>query len=507
MSESSPLPLSEQTLLVANRGEIACRVIRAARDLGMRTVAIYSDADANAVHRWLADEAHHVGPAASAESYLRTERVLQVAELAGATLLHPGYGFLSENADFREACEAAGVRFVGPKADAMRQMGVKTLARDTMKAAGVPVVPGSEGPLETAEDAVALCREIGFPVMLKAASGGGGKGMRRVFDEASLVPAFEGARREAEAYFADATVYIEKLIEQPRHIEIQVIADSHGHTVHLYERECSVQRRNQKIIEESPAPNLRQATREAMGAVAVKAAEAVGYENAGTIEFLCDADENFYFLEMNTRLQVEHPITELVTGVDLVREQLRVSCGHPLSFTQDDVRQHGHAVECRVYAEDPARGFLPSPGKLRVYRPPHGPGVRVDDGVVEGSVVSRFYDPMIAKLSTWGADRDHAIGRMNAALAQYAVGGIAHNIPYLRFVLACEAFAEGRYDTGLVERLGAFEAPDPVDDATRVFAALLAHRQATRPAASGGGDNAPRSAWGEAARRWAVRGL
>jgi acetyl-CoA carboxylase biotin carboxylase subunit len=410
-------------VLIANRGEIACRVIRACKELGLPSVAVYSDADAQSRHVWLADEAVRVGPAASAESYLSGPRILQAAKDTGATLIHPGYGFLSENASFREQCDAAGVTFVGPGSYAMRQMGIKTLARDTMKAAGVPVVPGSEGPLRDFAEAQRVCLEIGYPVMLKAAAGGGGRGIRLVQAEHELEAAFDGARREAAAWFSDPTVYIEKAIIRPRHIEIQVLADGHGNTVHLFDRECSVQRRNQKIIEESPAPGLSNQTRLAMGEVAVQAARAVQYVGAGTIEFLVDPDERFYFMEMNTRLQVEHPVTELVTGVDLVVEQLRIAMGQPMSVSQATLSQRGHAIECRVYAEDPSRGFLPSPGPLRVYRPPIGPGLRVDDGVVEGDVVSNHYDAMIAKLSAWAPDRPACIGRIRAALNTFEIGG------------------------------------------------------------------------------------
>ncbi|MCO4760792.1 MAG: acetyl-CoA carboxylase biotin carboxylase subunit [Myxococcales bacterium] len=495
-------------VLIANRGEIACRVIRACRELGLPTVAVYSEADSDAVHTWMADERVLLGGAESVDSYLRADRVLAACLELGVTLVHPGYGFLSENADFREACDAAGVGFVGPSAFAMRQMGVKTLARETMTAAGVPVVPGTDQGLPDGAAAQKLADEIGYPVMLKAAAGGGGKGMRLVFKREDIVSAFDGARREALAYFSDDTVYIEKAIVQPRHVEVQILADTHGNTVHVLDRECSVQRRNQKVIEESPAPFLSDATRHAMGQVAVQAAEAVDYVGAGTIEFLVDQDENFYFLEMNTRLQVEHPVTELVTGIDLVVEMLRVAMGEPLSFRQDDVSQRGHAVECRIYAEDPAQNFLPSPGRLHVYRPPHGPGIRVDDGCVEGGEIPRFYDPMIAKVSAHGSTREQAIARMDAALERFQIAGIAHNVPYLRWLLASDLFQGGRYDTGIIGHLGDYTVPEPPEGAEGhaaiALAAILGHRAASRPAVAQSASKT--SNWTTAARTAHLRG-
>ena len=507
--------LQGHKVLVANRGEIACRILRAARDLGLPTVAIYSEADADAVHVTLADEAVCVGPAASAESYLRGDRVIEAALQTGATIIHPGYGFLSEKPDFRRACATAGLRFAGPPAAAMQSMGVKTLARQTMLAAGVPVVPGTSEGVGDDEEALRVAADIGYPVMLKAASGGGGKGMRLVERAADLPAALASCRREAAGAFADDTVYIEKFVVRPRHIEVQVLADSHGNCIHVFDRECSVQRRNQKVIEESPAPHLSQATRLKMGAVAVAAARAVDYEGAGTIEFLVDPDENFYFMEMNTRLQVEHPVTELVTGIDLVAEMLRVAMGQPLSIAQEDVHQRGHAIECRVYAEDPTRNFLPSPGPLRVYRPPKGVGVRVDDGVVEGSTIPRYYDPMIAKISTWAPDRTAAIARMDSALGEMEIGGIAHNVPYLRWLLQAPAFRAGRYDTGLIASLptyGQSRVADPI--AAAVAAALQARAQrgaahsvgagAARARPARGSAFGPSPGWAEAARRAAV---
>ncbi|MBM4342496.1 MAG: acetyl-CoA carboxylase biotin carboxylase subunit [Deltaproteobacteria bacterium] len=497
--------MPQPKVLIANRGEIACRVIAACKELGYGSVAVYSDADARSRHVWLADEAVRLGPAPSAESYLRGDRVLQAALQTGATLVHPGYGFLSENAEFREQCDAAGVTFVGPQAHAMRQMGTKTLARQTMHAAGVPVVPGSLLPLRDVAEAERIAAEIGFPVMIKAAAGGGGKGIRLIGSPADLAEAFAGAQREALAYFKDDAIYLEKAIVRPRHIEIQVMADRHGNVVHLFDRECSVQRRNQKIIEESPAANLSDATRHAMGAVAVQAAQAVQYEGAGTIEFLVDPQESFYFMEMNTRLQVEHPVTELVTGTDLVVAQLRVAQGEPLPWRQQDIVQRGHAVECRVYAEDPARGFLPSPGPLHVYRPPTGPGLRLDDGFCEGDVIARHYDAMIAKLSAWAPTRSHAIDRMIAALHRFEIGGIRNNLEHLVQVLDSPAFREGRYDTGIVKTLPALDAEAPEDDAIAALAAVLwARRCAARQPQAGA---VAESAWAQSARTAMLRAV
>jgi acetyl-CoA carboxylase, biotin carboxylase subunit len=495
------MPLRNHKVLVANRGEIACRVFRACRELGLPSVAVYSDADAEAVHTWMADERVHVGASPSAESYLLADRILAAAAETGATIIHPGYGFLSENASFREACDDAGVKFAGPGAAAMRQMGIKTLARDTMKAAGVPVVPGSEGAIADSVEACRIAAEIGLPVMIKAAAGGGGKGIRFVADLGDVADAFGAARREAIAYFNDDTVYIEKAIVKPRHVEVQVLADEHGNTLHVLDRECSVQRRNQKVIEESPAPNLSDATRQAMGAVAVQAARAVNYVGAGTIEFLVDANERFYFLEMNTRLQVEHPVTELVTGVDLVVEMLRIAAGLPLSLTQAEIAQRGHAIECRVYAEDPSRNFMPSPGTLHVYRPPSGPGVRIDDGVREGSEIPRFYDPMIAKLSVWAEDRQRCIKRAEAALNAFEIAGISHNVAYLLWLLNAQEFVAGAYDTGIVARLGDFHNDETTDEVAIAIAALLAHREASGgDSKSGTGAAHGERAWSRSAR-------
>ena len=440
-------------ILIANRGEIAVRVIRACRELDIASVAVYSEPDAAALHVRLADEAYLLGPAPSVESYLRIDRVIEAARQSGAEAIHPGYGFLAENADFARAVVDAGLVFIGPPAEAMDLMGSKTSARRAAIAAGAPVVPGTTEPLASIEDAKETAARVGYPIMLKAAAGGGGKGMRLVASEAEIASAFENARAEAAAAFGDESVYIEKAVERPRHIEIQVFADAHGNCVHLGERECSIQRRHQKVIEECPSPIDDAALREAMGASAVSIARAADYVGAGTIEFLVsDVTRDFYFLEMNTRLQVEHPVTELVTGFDLVREQIRVAAGEPLSFTQADVRWTGHAVECRVYAEDPEQNFMPSPGRISTLRVPAGPGVRDDGGVYEGAEVSIYYDPLISKLATWGRTRTEAIERMRRALSEYVVGGIKTTLPFFREVMRDEEFVAGRLDTGFIAR-------------------------------------------------------
>ena len=440
-------------VLVANRGEIAVRVIRALREMSIESVAVYSEADREALHVRLADEAYCVGPAPSVESYLRIDTILEVAARCGAEAIHPGYGFLSENAAFATACEQAGVVFIGPRPHAIEAMGSKTRARDLMREAGVPLVPGTPDAVEDPEQALAFAREAGFPVLVKAAAGGGGKGMRRVDREQDFVHAFEGARREALAAFGDGTVYVEKYVLNPKHVEFQVLADSFGHTVHVFERECSVQRRHQKIIEETPCPVLSEEVRQRMGEVAVKAVQAVDYVGAGTVEFLLDVNQDFYFLEVNTRLQVEHPITEMITGLDLVRWQLKIAAGERLSLSQEDIQRRGHAIECRIYAEDPDQNFMPSPGFIPYLKTPEGPGVRVDSGVYAGATVPVHYDPMIAKLTVWGEDRAHAIGRMRRALGEYVVSGIITNIAFHQEVLTEPEFIDGSYDTDFVPQL------------------------------------------------------
>jgi acetyl-CoA carboxylase biotin carboxylase subunit len=453
-------------ILIANRGEIAVRIIRACRESGLESVAVYSDADASARHVAVADHARRIGPAAAAESYLNIPALLAAAAAAGADAVHPGYGFLSERPEFARACKEAGLTFIGPPADVIERMGSKIAARQLMAGAGVPVVPGATPADQSDEGVLAAARTLGFPVLIKASAGGGGKGMRVVRDETGGREAVGAARREALGAFGDGTLYVERLIEQPRHVEVQVMADSHGNVVHLYERECSIQRRHQKIIEESPSPALTAALRARMCAAAVTAARAAGYRNAGTIEFLLDGSGDraeFYFLEMNTRLQVEHAVTEAVTGVDLVRAQIDVAAGMSLRWSQPSLAQRGHAIECRVYAEDPSNGFLPQAGPLLLYREPSGPGVRVDAGVAEGDRLSVNYDPLIAKVTVHAETREHAIARALAALRSFPILGIRTNLPFLIAVLEHRAFAAGAVHTGFVddhlEELASLPAP------------------------------------------------
>jgi acetyl-CoA carboxylase, biotin carboxylase subunit len=477
-------------VLIANRGEIAVRIARACRELEIASVAVFSEADRAALHVRAADEAWPIGPAPSRESYLRIEAVLEAAARSQADAVHPGYGFLAENAAFARACEEAGLVFIGPASDTIALMGEKTSARRLAIEAGVPVVPGT---LEALDDLDTLAREaaaIGFPVMLKAAAGGGGKGLRKVEDAGELGRAAERARSEALSAFGDGRLYLEKALEKPRHIEIQVLADHHGHAVHLFERECSIQRRHQKVIEESPSPLVDDALRARMGELAVGLVQRVGYRNAGTLEFLVDATREPYFLEMNTRLQVEHPVTEMVTGHDLVKLQIAIAQGEPLPFRQSDLRQHGHAIECRVYAEDADRGFLPSPGRILGLRVPGGPGVRDDSGVYDGYEVPIHYDPLISKLVAWGADRAEALSRMRRAVAEYTVLGITTTLPFFARVLRHPAFVAGEFDTGFVARMMA-EPAGPSEDAAEVAVLAAAvralrDRQAARVEAPAG---------------------
>ena len=443
-----------ESVLVANRGEIARRIFRAAKALGVRTIAVYSEADADWPHAREADEAVLIGPAPARESYLHVDRVLDAARRTGARAIHPGYGFLSENWRFAKACEEAGFVFVGPPWRVIQQMGDKVGARKQMLWAGVPIVPGSEAPVGSLDETRRIAAEIGYPVMLKAAAGGGGIGMVKVADEGALGQAYATAERRAQAAFGSAALFVERYLTEPRHVEVQVFGDARGEVVHLHERECSIQRRHQKLVEESPAPRLSAAFKERLTAAAVAGAKSVGYVNAGTVEFIVQGEE-FYFLEMNTRLQVEHPVTEEVTGLDLVQAQLRVASGEPLPWRQEDVLQRGAAIECRIYAENPARGFMPSPGTLTRLALPEGPGIRVESGVTEGCQVSVHYDPLLAKLVAAGATRDEAIARMEAALGAFVVEGLQTVIPFHLRVMRSAAFREGRTHTQMVEQ-GAF---------------------------------------------------
>ena len=466
-------------VLVANRGEIAVRVIRSLRELGIESVAVFSDPDRRALHVRMADEAYRVGPAPSNESYLDIDRIIEVTRESGADAIHPGYGFLSENAEFVRALDEAGIPFIGPLAKSIEAMGEKTRARTLMKEADVPVVPGTEDAVEDVDEAFEVAESMGFPVLVKAAAGGGGKGMRRVDDPDEFEAAFEGARREALSSFGNGDVYIEKYVVDPKHVEIQILLDEHGNGIHLFERECSVQRRHQKIIEETPCPVLEEETRREMGEVALRAAHAVDYVGAGTVEFLLDAEQNFYFLEMNTRLQVEHPITEMVTGVDLVRWQVRIGAGEELTIDQSDLDHRGAAVECRIYAEDADEDFRPTPGRIEHLDAPSGPGVRVDSGVYEGFEIPVHYDPMISKLVTYGEDREHAIQRMRRALDEYVITGLTTNLAFHEEVLTHPDFLDGSYNTEFIPSyMEDREAPaDPNEDVAELAAVLAAHRR------------------------------
>ncbi len=440
-------------ILIANRGEIACRVIRACREMNIRTVAVYSEADQNALHVRMADEAFLIGAPPSSESYLKWEKIIEVAQKSGAEAIHPGYGFLSENSEFVREVTDRGITFIGPPPEAMEGMGGKMSARKIAISADVPIVPGTTEPLKNYEEAREVAASFGYPVMLKASAGGGGKGMRLVENEHDLKNALDAAQSEAQSSFGDDAVYVEKAIVRPRHIEIQIFSDKHGNHVHLGERECSIQRRHQKVIEECPSPINSEKLRREMGECAVKVAKSVKYVGAGTVEFLVsDLDKSFYFLEMNTRLQVEHPVTELVTGIDLVREQINVAWGEKLSFTQADVKMQGHAIECRVYAEDPENNFLPSPGKITRLKLPQGSGVRDDGGIYEGSEISIYYDPMISKFCVFGRNRAEAIDRMRRALMEYEVGGIKTTLPFFREIVEDSEFIEGKLDTSFISR-------------------------------------------------------
>ena len=474
-------------VLIANRGEIAVRILRACRELGIKTVAVYSEADRQAMHVRYATEAYLLGPAPSSESYLKGDKIIEIALKSGAGAIHPGYGFLAERSDFAQAVEDAGLEFIGPKPSAIAAMGDKAIARETVTKAGVPVVPGTEGTGNLSdEELLTLATEIGFPLLIKATAGGGGKGMREVTNLEEMPLLLESARRESKSAFGDDNVYLEKLILGARHIEIQVLADKFGNVIHLNERECSLQRRHQKLLEEAPSAFVDEDLRQRMGDVAVKAAEAVEYESAGTIEFLVDKDKSFYFLEMNTRLQVEHPITELVTGVDIVKEQIRIARGRKLSFSQDDIQINGAAIECRINAEDPHNNFMPSTGHISHVVLPTGPGIRVDTGVYTSSEITPYYDSMISKLIVWGETRAQAILRMRRALEEYKVVGVRTNIPFHQAMMDSHPFMGGQFDTRFVEEVFSMEeiteGKETFSEVAAIIATLVQHEQTERAA-------------------------
>jgi len=462
-------------ILIANRGEIAIRIMRACREMGIKTVSVFSDADRFAPHITFSDEAHPLGGITSAESYLNIEKILNAAKKGGADAIHPGYGFLAENAEFRRACDEAGVVFIGPSAESMEVMGDKVKARELMLKADVPVVPGTSKPVSDEKELLQRAKEIGFPLMLKAVAGGGGKGMRIVKSQDQLIPSFKMARSEAKSAFGDSSIYVEKYLKSPRHIEFQILADTHGNYIHLCERECSIQRRHQKVIEETPSPIIDSNLREKMGEKAIACARASGYFNAGTIEFLFDYPGNFYFLEMNTRLQVEHPITELVTGIDIVKAQIRIAAGEKLDIPQEEIRHNGAAIECRIYAEDPDNNFLPSPGVITTLIEPAGPGVRNDSGIFEGSEISIHYDPLISKLCTWGKDRAEAIGRMKRALLEFEVTGVKTTIPFHLQVMEDKHFLAGDFDTHFIDEIFQKKSyvPNPDEEKAAIAAAII----------------------------------
>ncbi len=470
-------------ILIANRGEIAVRIIRACREMGIKTVAVFSEIDRKALHVRFADEAYSIGPAPSSQSYLDMEKIIQVAKKSGAEAIHPGYGFLAENAAFVKMIESEGLVFIGPPSKAVELLGDKVAARKTMKSAGVSIVPGTEVEIASENQAVSIAEKIGFPILIKAVGGGGGKGMRIVKENSGMKEALRGAKSEAKSAFADPRIYIEKYLERPRHVEIQILADKYGNVIHLGERECSIQRRHQKVVEESPSPVVDEKMRQAMGKQAVTAAKAAGYVNAGTMEFLVDQDRNFYFLESNTRLQVEHPVTEMVTGVDLAKEQIRIASGMKLSYKQEDIKWKGSSIECRIYAEDPDNNFLPSVGTVHSYVEPSGPGVRVDSGLSEGLEISLYYDPLIAKLLTWGNDRTEAIERMKRALSEYRISGVATTIPFHMAVMNNQKFREGKIHTHFIEeemekgQLVVGADSDDILKAVAVFSALLDYQE------------------------------
>lgn len=489
-------------VLVANRGEIAIRVFRALNEMGIESVAVYSEADRLSWHLRYADEAHLIGPAPAAESYLNIAKIIEVAKTTGSEAIHPGYGFLAESHEFAAACDEAGLVFIGPTAASIRAMGFKTRAKKIMQDSGVPVIPGSPGPVEDADEAVKIAGEIGYPVMIKASAGGGGKGMRIVNDGNEIRQVFKTARGEAQAYFGNPEIFVEKYIRHPRHIEVQILADNHGDVIHLGERECSVQRRYQKLIEETPSPAIDDEARRKIGETAVKAARAAEYRNAGTVEFILDQSGDFYFLEVNTRLQVEHPVTEFVTGIDLVKNQIRIASGFPLGYRQEDIKPQGASIECRIYAEDPKNDFLPSLGRITRLKNPEGPWVRVENYVYRGYEVPVYYDPLIAKVITWGEDRSAAIARMSRALGEYIIEGIETTIPFHVWVMRDEQFISGDFDTSYIDNhyIGnATRAHRAVPADIAVIAASINALEARTPSTDG---RSPRgSRWKNTARR------
>lgn len=488
-------------ILIANRGEIAVRIIRACKDLGVKTVAVYSDADRSSLHVALADEAYHIGPPKPAESYLVKEKIIEVAKKSGAEAIHPGFGFLSENDSFAELCEKEGIVFIGPTAKAIKLMGDKITARNIAKEAKVPLVPGSDGAVTDAE-APKIAKKIGYPVMIKASAGGGGKGMRLVHEEDEFESSLRMAKSEALSAFGDDSVFVEKFVQKPRHIEIQILADSHGKVLHLFERECSIQRRHQKVIEEAPSGFISEKTRKKMGEVAVRIAKAVNYRGAGTVEFIMDKDQNFYFLEMNTRVQVEHPVTEMITGIDIVKWMIRIANGEKLPFKQNELKINGHAVECRVYAEDPEMNFIPSPGVLEYVKIPSGPGIRDDSSIYSGYEVTSFYDPMLSKLITWGETREDAVNKMASALTEYIVLGVKTNIGFLIRVMRDEEFKKADIDTGFIERHPELLTSNSVKTEPALIAAALAMNNSTPESRDSVGK--PTSNWKLLARRLSV---
>ncbi len=501
----SPKPRLLRKVLVANRGEIAIRVFRALNEMGIGAVAVYSEADRLSSHLRYADETHLIGPAPASESYLNIPRIIEVAEQTGCDGIHPGYGFLAESHEFAAACEDAGIAFIGPSPSSIKAMGIKTEAKKIMRESDVPVIPGSPGAVDDADEAVSQADGIGYPVMIKASAGGGGKGMRIVYDADQLRQAFKTASSEAEAYFGSPEIFIEKFIERPRHIEVQILADNYGNTIYLGERECSVQRRYQKLIEETPSPAIDDEARVRIAETAVRAAKAAGYRNAGTVEFILDPSGDFYFLEVNTRLQVEHPVTEFVTGIDLVKSQLEIASGFELEYAQADIHPHGAAIECRIYAEDPKNDFLPSLGKITRLRTPEGPWVRIENYVYRGYEVPVYYDPLIAKIITWGIDREAAIARMSRALGEYVIEGIETTIPFHMWVMRDVKFQSGDFDTSYIDKhyLGdATKEHRKVPTEVAIIAASISALE-TRVSADAG-PKRPRSRWKDTSRREAV---